>query len=46
MDRVTPQLMSFEEFLEWHPDDGSISELITALSSYVEYTIVIERLTQ
>jgi hypothetical protein len=31
MDRVTPQLMSFEEFLEWHPNDGSIFELINGV---------------
>ena len=31
MYQVTPQLMSFEEFLEWHPDDGSIFELINGV---------------
>jgi Uma2 family endonuclease len=31
MYQITPQLMSFEEFLEWHPNDGSIFELINGV---------------
>jgi Uma2 family endonuclease len=31
MYQTTPQLMSFEEFLEWHPNDGNIFELINGV---------------
>jgi Uma2 family endonuclease len=31
MYQITPQLMSFEEFLEWHPNDGRVFELINGV---------------
>jgi Uma2 family endonuclease len=31
MYQTTPQLMSFEEFLEWYPNDGRTSELINGV---------------